>query len=213
MKNGFDNFNRMWPPSHLMVLRKSWDMRKSFIFYRSKEEEYVYHWLDGRKITISDLTNNPLDNITDLYTLTSVTSNLNPLLNIQVPFNIILPETLSGTCMDQYGNLFTFRHTDTNYKDYTIEHIACGFQSPLFKYDGETFLEENILRRIPPTIINNKEYVFLKELPKIQQTQIAKEMSRQIVNDKILFVDYGSWHYYWYEENKWEYWQKLSDIR
>lgn len=202
MENIAEKINQIAPLLGLMVLRKHWDMLKHPIVSSASSNGiyfFVYSWLDGREIWLTKEERDLNKEFSQLDKLSFCISNLNPLLNNSEKLQLEVPKINKGTCMDQYGNLFEFFRNNTNAVQ--TNQIACSFQSPLFKYDGENFIEENVLRRIPPVLIENREYVYFKDLPEIQQIEFSKKRPNY-VSEKILFDEYGSWHYYWYEENK-----------
>jgi hypothetical protein len=203
MESVAKKINQIAPLLGLMVLRKHWDMLKGPIVCSGRnstnEECTIYKWLDCREVWLTKAENAIYKERDQLNELSRVISNLNPLLEKTEPLKLKVPKLSQGICIDQYGNLFSYSQSNSN--NIKINHIACSFQSPLFKYDGENFIKENILRRIPPVLIENKEYVYFKDLPEVQQIQFSKKRPNY-VSEKILFDEYGSWHYYWYEENK-----------
>jgi hypothetical protein len=193
-----DWFTPIAPRMGLSVLRKHWDMLKLPIVI-SRNGLMIYVWLDGREVALTKSQRDIYSSDIEIQKLSYSISNLNPLVNASEKLNITLPKTPEGTTMDQFGNLFSFTYSDL--LNFEITHIACGYQSPLFKYDGENFVKENVLRRIPPILIEGRKYIYFKDLPEIQQIDFSKNRPNY-VSEKILFDEYGSWHYYWYEQNK-----------
>ena len=186
------------PRMGLSVLRKHWDMLKRQIMI-SRNGLTIFVWLDGREVALTKSQKDTNSTDIEIEKLSYSTSNLNPILNSSEKLTLTLPKIAEGITMDQFGNLFSFTYSDLN--DFEITHIACGYQSPLFKYDGENFVKENVLRRIPPILIEGRKYIYFKDLPEIQQREFSVNCPNR-VSEKISFDDYGSWHYYWYEQNK-----------
>jgi hypothetical protein len=200
----------------LFVIRMHWDFGKNPIVNGNRNEniETTYSWYDGR---IVNFTKEEQKKNFEMYpyapeymkqsadyleSLSRAESNINLLQKIPVEFHYInLPKIKSGICMDQFGSLYEFEHKDSFFESAKITHIACSIQSPLHKFDGESFLEENQLRRIPAVIINDRELFEIDSLPLKQ-----KKIFQSLYGEKfygVKFISYSAytmWHYYWYQE-------------
>lgn len=199
------------------IIRMHWNMSKGPIVNGNEDEniETTYSWFDGRRVNFTKDERRkyfelyPYDsaNINEsaqyLESISRAESDVNPLCYSGEMSYLKLPKVNSGTCMDQFGNLFTFKHKDDFYEAAIVDHIACGFQSPLHKYDGESFLEENVLRRVPPVIIDGKKFFEVSLLPEKQKKVFQSLYGEKFYGVKLIpYPEYTLWHYYWYQDER-----------
>jgi hypothetical protein len=199
------------------IIRMHWDMSKGPIVNGNDDENIVstYSWFDGRCV---NLTQEERKKKFEMYpfapeyiegsreyleSLSRAESDINPLYYSGEMAYLKLPKIRSGVCMDQFGNLFKFKHKDDFYETAILDHIACSCQSPLHKYDGDSFLEENVLRRIPPVIIDGKEFFDIKSLPDKQKKVFQSLYGEKFYGVKLIhYSEYTLWHYYWYQDER-----------
>ena len=201
------------------IIRMHWDFGKKPIVNSSSDKniDTTYSWFDGRIVNFTKeeavkkremFPSSSIQNINKSFeyieSLSRAESNINPIqTNSEVHSYLNLPKIKSGTCMDQFGSLYEFEHKDDFYESASITHISCSFQSPLHKYDGDSFLEENVLRRIPPIVIEGKEFFEIKSLPDKQKKLFQSQYGEKFYGVKLIrYDDYTSWHYYWYQDER-----------